>query len=165
MTSPSCHSEKLSVFHVCIFQLILLMKRQFFFKFMCFLHCSWFFFSCKSFLLSVNKISCIHGSFLPSLTLPKVWNLHAGPEECVCCMFCFSLFCWFHKLWWVLYFHIALRLGWKPLHLKMPSDLLAKTHKHWYHVWLHYWLQLKIEDTHPLIVVAAVPHAHLTNLF
>ena len=32
---------------------------------------SWFFFSCKSFLLGVNKISCIHGSFLLSPTLPE----------------------------------------------------------------------------------------------
>ena len=52
----------------------------------------------------------------------------------------------------------------EPSHLKMPSDLLARTHEHWYQVWLHYQLQLNVEDIHPLIVEAAVPHAHLYKL-
>ena len=60
MTSPGCHSEKLSGFHLCIFQMILLTKMQFFFGSMWLLHCSWFFFSCKS-LLGVNKMS-LHSS-------------------------------------------------------------------------------------------------------
>ena len=93
--------------HVCLFQLILLTKMQFFFGSMWLLHCSWFFFSRKSFLLDVNKISCIHGSFLLSPTLSEIWNFHAWPKECVCYMFSFSLFRWFHKLWWVLCLHIV----------------------------------------------------------
>ena len=40
MTSPGCHSEKLSGFHVCIFQLILLKKMQFFFGSTWLLDCS-----------------------------------------------------------------------------------------------------------------------------
>ena len=59
--SPGCHYEKLSSFHVCIFQLILLTKMQFLFGSLWLLHYSWFFFSCKLFLLSVNNISGIHG--------------------------------------------------------------------------------------------------------
>ena len=161
VTSPGCHSEKLNSFHICIFQLILLTKMQFFFRFMWLLHCSWFFFSCKSFLLGVNNIFCIHGSFLLSPTLPEVWNFHARPEDCVRYMFSFSLFRWFHKLLWVLCLHIVRRMGWKPLQLKMLSDPLARSQKHWYQVWLHHQLQLNVEDIHPLIVVAAVPHAHL----
>ena len=90
MTSPGCHSEKLRGFHVCIFQLILLVKMQFFFGSTWLLHCSRFFFSCKWFLRGVNKIFYIHGSFLLSPTLPELWNFHARPEECVF-FFSFSL--------------------------------------------------------------------------
>ena len=147
VTSPGCHSEKLNSFHVCIFQLILLMKMQFFFGSTWLLHCSWFFFSCKSFLRGVNKISYIRGSFLLSPTIPEVWNFHARPETCVCYMFSFSLFRWFNKLWRVLCL--------QSLHLKMLCDLLARTHQ----------LQLNVEDIHPLFVEAAAPHAHLYKLF
>ena len=126
MTSPGCHSEKLSGVHVCIFQLILITRMQFYFGSLWLLHSSWFFFSCRLFLLDVNKISCIHGSFLLSPTLTEVWNFHARPEESVRYMLSFTLFYWFHKLWRVLYLHIVWRLGWKLLHLKMPSDFLAK---------------------------------------
>ena len=101
----------MSGFHVSIFQLILLMKIGFFFGSIWLLHCSWFYFSCKSFLLGVNKISCIHGSFLLSPTLPEVWNFHARPEDCVRYIFSFSLFRWFHKLWRVLFaYHLAFGL-------------------------------------------------------
>ena len=103
---------------------------------------SYFFFSRKSFPLGVNKISCIHGSFLLSVTLPEVWNFHARPEECVSFMFSFSLFRWFRKFWQVLCLHVVWHLGWKYLHLKMPPDLLARTQEHWCQVWLHYQLQL-----------------------
>ena len=103
VTYPGCHSEKLSGFHVCIFQLILLMKIQFFFGSTWLLHCSWFFFTCKSFLRGVNKISNIHGSFLLSPTLPKVWNFHSRPGECVRYMFSFSLF-----PHWILHIRISL---------------------------------------------------------
>ena len=90
MTFSGCHSEKLSDFKVCIFQLILITKMQFFFGSMWLINCSWFFFSCKSFLLGTNKISCIHGSFLLSPTLPEAWNFHPRPEECVRYVFFFS---------------------------------------------------------------------------
>ena len=140
------------------------MKMNFFFRSWWLLHSSWFFFSCKSFLLGVNKIYCICSSFLLSPILPEVWNFHAWPEECVRYMVSFSLFCWFHKLWRVICLHIVWHLGWKPLHLKIPSDLLARTHEHWYQVWLHYQLQLNVEDIHLLIVEAVVPHTHLYKL-
>ena len=162
--STGCYYETLSSFHVWIFQLILLMKMKSFFGFMWLLHCSWFLFSCKSFLLGLNETSCIQGSFLLLSTLPEVWNFHARPEECIRYMFSLSLFCWFHKLWRVLCLHIVSGLDWNPLHLKVPSYLLARTHEHWYQVWLHYWLQLNVEDIHLLIIVAAVPHAHLYKL-
>ena len=126
MTSPRCHSEKLNGSNVSIFQLILLMKIQFFFGSMWLLHCNWFFFSCKSFLLGVNKISYIHGSFLLSPTLPEVWNFHARLEQCVRYMFSFSLFRWFHKLWKVLCLRVVWRFGWKPLQPKMPSGCLPE---------------------------------------
>ena len=164
VTSPGCHSEKLSSFHVCIFQLILWMKMQFFFGSTWLLHCRWFFFSCKSFLWGVNKMPYIHGSFLLCPTLPEVWNFHARPEEWVRYMSSCSLFRWFHKLWRVLCLHIIWRLCWKPWHLKMPSELLTKTHEHWCQVWLHYQLHLNAEDIHPLIVEATVRHAHLYKL-
>ena len=138
IASLGCNSEKLSSFHVCIFQLTLLRKMEFFFGSMWVLHCSWFFFSCKLFPLGVKKISCVHGSFLLSPTLSEVWSFHARPEECVRYMFSFFLFRWFHKLWRVLCLYIVWRFGWKPLHLKMPSDQLARTHEHWYQVWFHY---------------------------
>ena len=159
MKFPGCYSEKLSGFRVCIFQLILLTKIQFFFGSMWLLPCSLFFFSCKSFLLGVNKISCIHGSFFLSPTLPAVWNFHAWPEECVNYKFSFSLFCWFHNLWQVLCLYVIWRLGWNSLHLKMPSDLLPRTQEHWYQVWLQCQQQLNVEDIHKLIIVAAVQHA------
>ena len=150
MTSLGCDSEKLSGFHVSIFQLILLMKMQFFFGSMWLLHCSWFFFSFKSFLRGANKISYIHGSSLLSPTS----MLHLKNAFVIC--FCFSLFQWFHKLWRVLCLHIVWRLSRKLLHLKMPSDLLARAHEDWYQVWLHYQPQLNVEDIHPLIAEAAV---------
>ena len=80
MTSPGFDSEKLSGFHVCIFQFIVLTKMQFFFGSMWWLHCSCYFVSWKSFLLGENKISCIHGSFLFSRTLSDLGNSHARPE-------------------------------------------------------------------------------------
>ena len=67
-----------------------------------------------------------------SPTLPVVWNFHARPKECVRYMFSFSIFRWFRKHWRVLYLYIVWRLDWKPLHLKILSGLLARTHKHWY---------------------------------
>ena len=118
MASPGCHSGKLSGFHVCIFQLFLLTKMQFFFESMWFLHCSCYFVSCKSSLLDVNKISCIHGPFLLSPALPDVWNFHACPEGYVRYIFSFSLIHWFHKLWRILCLHVVWRLDWKPLDLK-----------------------------------------------
>ena len=127
--------------------MILLMKMQLFFGSTWLLHCSWFFFSCKSFLRGVNKFFYIHGSFLLSPTLPEVWNFHARPEECVHYMFSFSLFHWFHKLWRVLCLHIVLRLGW---------TLTSKNA-----IWLYYQLQLIVEEIHPLFVEAAAPNAHL----
>ena len=137
------------------------MKMQFFCRFMWLLHCSWFFFGWKSFLRGLNKSSCIHGSFLLSPTLSEVWNFHAWPGECARYIFSFSLFYWFHKLWRVLCFHVIWRLGWKPLHLKVPSDLLVRTREHWCKIWLDYQLQLNVDDLHLLIFKAAVPHAHL----
>ena len=97
--STGCYYETLSSFHVWIFQLILLLEMKSFFGFMWLLHCSWFLFSCKSFLLGLNEISCIQGSFVLLSTLPEVWNFHARPEECIRYMFSLSLFCWLHKLW------------------------------------------------------------------
>ena len=145
MTSPGCHSEKLSGFHACIFQLILLTKMQYFFGSMWLLHCSCYFVSCKSFLLGVIKSSC--GSFLLSPTLPEAWNFHTRPGEYVHYMFSFSLIRWFQNIWRVLCLHIVWRLDWKPLHLKMPSDLLARTREQWYKVWLRYQLQVNVITT------------------
>ena len=79
MKFPCCHSEKLNGFQVLIFELNLL-------------HCNCTFFSCKSFLFAVNKISCIHSSLPLSLTLPEVWNFHTGPVESAHYMFSFTFF-------------------------------------------------------------------------
>ena len=136
MTSLGFQYEKLSGFHLCILQLVLLTKMQFFFGSMTLLHCSWFFFYSNHFRYAWIKflafkahISC-HRHITRGVKFPcSTWRMRS-------LYVFFSLFGWFHKLWRVLYFHIVWRLGWKPLHLKMLSDLLARAHEHWYQVWL-----------------------------
>lgn len=155
-------TERFSRMH-SIFQLILLTKLQFFFGFIWLLHCSWFFFSCKPFLLGINKISCIHGSFLLLLTLPELWNFHAWLEECVRSLSSFS----FSSIWYALEssrFAYRLAFGLDIFPSKNAFALLARTHEHWYQVCLHYRLQLNVDGIHPLIVVAAVIHAHVDKL-
>ena len=100
MTFPGCHSEQLRAStHAIFLQIHKIVTLLVFLSF-------------KLFVLGLNKI-CIHGSFRQSPTWPKVWNFHTRAEECVRYMFSFYLFCWFHKLWRVLYFHIVWCLGWK----------------------------------------------------
>ena len=89
MTSLGFQYEKLSGFHLCILQLILLTKMQFFFGSMTLLHCSWFFFYSNHFRYAWIKFS--HSRLISPATdiLPEVWNFHARLEECVRYMFFF----------------------------------------------------------------------------
>ena len=60
--------------------------------------------------------------------------------------------------------YVTYRLAFGLKTLTSKNSLLARTHEDWYRVWLHYQLQFNVEDIHPLIFVAAVPHAHLYKL-
>ena len=127
MTSPNSHSEKLTGFHVCLFQLIWLTKMQLWIYLIVTLKLAFLFLK----IISDRPESNLFYSMLTPPAANICANSMLSLKNTLVIQFLFHLFFFILKALEISMFACCLAFGLKTLHLKILSDHPVWTQKHW----------------------------------